>query len=84
MADSERGHGDSGRGGGVMRMVTILLVSFLLYVLSTGPVIKLCLTSSKRLPPPVDIMYKPLEFCYHHSNAVQHFFDWYFHLCGVK
>jgi len=84
VADSEKGQGDPDRGAGVMRMLAILLVSFVLYALSTGPVIKLCLVSSKRVPPPVDVMYKPLEFCYDHSDAVRHFFDWYFHVCGVK
>ena len=73
---SERDSGEQERGGGPPRILALLLLGLVLYVLSTGPVIKLCLLSSKRVPTVIDAAYKPLEFCYHHSDLARGFFDW--------
>ncbi len=85
LPDAERESGDQNRGGGPPRLLALLLLAPVLYVLSTGPVIRLCLIASpKRVPQAVDIAYKPLEWSYNHSDIAKEFFDWYFHVCGVK
>jgi len=84
VAGSEEESDEQARGGGPLRVLAFLLLAVVLYVLSTGPVIKLCLVSGKRVPPIIDAAYKPLEFCYRHSDIAHGFFDWYFRVCGVK
>jgi hypothetical protein len=84
VAGSEKGDGGHASGLDLPRIIALLLLALVVYVLSTGPVIKLCLVSNKRVPKVIDVMYKPLEFCYHNCGPVRNFFDWYFQVCGVK
>jgi hypothetical protein len=71
------------KGGGSLWILWSVIGLLLAYPLSTGPVLKFCI--SKGRPPPVIVaLYTPLETLYNKSSAAHKFFDWYFHLWGIK
>ena len=76
--ESERGR------RGRMSWTIGVFVAFVVYVLSTGPVVRLVKRSgSLRAMKVANAAYAPLEFVYHRSAAVKGFFDWYFCAWGA-
>ena len=64
----------SRKGSGVLTYAGLLLGLCILYVLSTGPVLKLC-RSSRNMPDAVETFYTPLIYLYLHVPLAQEFFD---------
>jgi len=70
------------RGSGLLRIFWALVVVLVLYVLTTGPVIKICV--ERRGPSAtVNIFYRPLELANRHVPAAERFFDWYFKMWHI-
>jgi hypothetical protein len=69
-------------GGPIFGWFMFILMLFLAYALSVGPVVKIF--RGGPLPATVDRLYKPLEFLYVNVSPVRTFYDWYFHVWGVK
>jgi hypothetical protein len=86
--DEEKGRegdGDQAPGSNSYWILWAFVALLALYVLSTGPVIKICHQHGNRTTvAAVSAVYKPLEFLYHRSSIVKRGFDWYFHVWGIK
>lgn len=57
-----------------------LAIALCLYVLSVGPLVKIC----PQPPAALRLMYAPLAYLYHHSEPVRSFYTWYGKVWGVK
>lgn len=66
---------------GFTSLVWVAAILLAAYVLSPGPVIKLL---GPRPPPFIVACYGPLAYLYDHVTAVHQFYDWYFHVWGIK
>ncbi len=73
----------SRKGSGLLSYGGLLLGLCILYVLSTGPVLKLC-KSGRNMPDAVETFYTPLAYLYLNVPFAQEFFDWYFKLWGFE
>jgi hypothetical protein len=74
---------EQGRRWG-LSWLTWLIVALLLYVLSVGPVVKLCdVAGNRAVMNAVGVAYSPLEFAYYHSSAAKRFFNWYLGVWGI-
>lgn len=71
------------KGSGLLTYGGVLLGLCVLYVLSTGPVLKLC-DSARNVPDAVETFYTPLIYLYMNVPFAQEFFDWYFKLWGFE
>jgi hypothetical protein len=78
-ADQHEPHAKYVSAGGLLLWTTAALV---IYLISIGPVAKLCYESDMptkfpRIERALELFYSPIEICAKHSQAFRLFFDWY-------
>jgi len=74
--EEERKEAEGGRNRGLLRMVLVSVGLLALYVLSVGPMMKMCYG---RRVDTVGRFYVPLDLLNMQVPAAAHFFDWYVH-----
>ena len=74
--EEDRKEADGGHRRGLLRVALIPVALLVLYVLSVGPMMKMCYG---RRVSAVGRFYVPLDMLNMQVPAAAHFFDWYVH-----